>query len=604
MKNLEIIEKLKDIHVNKRRLMIYLKNHYPNIYNSILENTSFLSNLCSFAERLYCVRHNLTSIPLCKTCHKNQVKFNTDISEYRDYCSQICQKKSSIVINKRMTAIQMLDQHAVIEKAKQTRLQKQNEDPCYKEKIQNKRKSTNLERYGNENYVNIEKIKETKLQHKNEDPNYISNMVQKIKETKLQRYGNANYNNIEQLRKTNLKNHGVEYSMQCKEVLEKSRNTSFEKYGVTNNFHIPKHILKKLEQSKIELWKTTLSDNEYSIPQFTLDEFLQVLPKTDLKFKCKKCGNKFISQYYHRVVDFKCKNCFPIVDNRSQAQSEIFNFLKSIYKDKEIKMNVKGIIDNYELDIYILDKKLAIEFDGLYWHSDARKENDYHLKKTELCELNGIHLIHIFEDEWEFKRDLIKSKLEHLLGLSVNKIQARKCNVKEIDNKTKSEFLIKNHIQGDDKSKIKFGLYFQDELVAVATFSKSRYNKRYEYEIIRYATKLDSSVIGGFGKLLKAFENTYHPKSIVSYADRRWTQNLNQNNLYYKNGFELVSKSQPNYFYVKNFLRESRIKYQKHKLPKLLKKFDPNKTEVENMRDNGYWRIFDCGNLVFEKLYW
>jgi hypothetical protein len=170
---------------------------------------------------------------------------------------------------------------------------------------------------------------------------------------------------------------------------------------------------------------------------------------------------------------------------------------------------------------------------GDYWHSEKYKPSEYHLNKTLECEKIGYKLIHIFEYEWLNKQDIIKNKLNFYLNSYKECIYARKCMVKEISVSDKNKFLNKYHIQGEDKSKIKLGLFYQDELVAVMTFGKPRFNKNYEYELIRYATS--KHVIGGAGKLLKYFERNYKPKSIITYADRRFSQG----NMYSKLGFTL-----------------------------------------------------------------
>jgi hypothetical protein len=253
-----------------------------------------------------------------------------------------------------------------------------------------------------------------------------------------------------------------------------------------------------------------------------------------------------------------------------------------------------------ELDIYIPEKKLAIEFDGLYWHNDNIVKPNYHLNKTELCEKQGIKLIHIFENEWLTKQDIVKSRLKNLLGIYDKTIFARKCQIKEVNNKVSKEFQDKNHIQGSVNSKINLGLYFKNELISLMTFGKCRFDKKHEWELLRFCSKLGYHVPGGASKLLKYFEKNYNPKSLVSYADRKWSCGK----VYEKLGFKFIHNSNPNYWYYKKIiLLESRVKYQKHKLKNLLENFDENKTEVENMKANGYNRIFDCGNMVFEKIY-
>jgi hypothetical protein len=129
---------------------------------------------------------------------------------------------------------------------------------------------------------------------------------------------------------------------------------------------------------------------------------------------------------------------------------------------------------------------------------------------------------------------------------------------------------------------------------------KSRYSKEHEWEIFRYANKLNSKVLGGFSKLFSYFEKNYNPKSVITYANRR----LFTGSVYISAGFSFSHNSSPSYFYIKNGVPVgSRQNFQKHKLPSILKTYDPLKTEWENMVDNGYDRVWDCGNRVFEKLY-
>jgi hypothetical protein len=232
---------------------------------------------------------------------------------------------------------------------------------------------------------------------------------------------------------------------------------------------------------------------------------------------------------------------------------------------------------------------------GDYWHSEKYKPSEYHLKKTIECEKNGYKLIHIFEYEWLNKQEIIKNKLNFYLNSYKECVYARKCIIKEIDSKTKNEFLNQHHIQGEDKSKVKLGLFYKDELVAVMTFGKPRFNKNYEWELIRYATS--KHVLGGAGKLLKYFERNYNPKSIITYADRRFSQG----NMYYKLGFKLDHISNPNFIWIdKKHNIKSRMNSQKFKI---ITDENKNLTAEQIMIKAGYNKIYDCGNLVFTKSY-
>ena len=278
-----------------------------------------------------------------------------------------------------------------------------------------------------------------------------------------------------------------------------------------------------------------------------------------------------------------------------KAEKDIFNFIINLNINAELKN--RTMLDKYELDIFIPEHNLAIEFDGLYWHSERFKKNDYHVNKTNLCKDKGIQLIHIFEDEWTYKQDIVKSRLKNILGLTSNKIFARKCQIKEVSNKDSKIFLNKNHIQGNVNSNIRLGLYYNDELVSLITFGKTRLimnGNKNSNELIRFCNKLDTTVIGGADKLLKHFIKQYKPKEIITYADKRWSIG----NLYKKLGFEYIHDSNPNYSYIINNKREYRFKYRKDILVK--QGYDNNKTEHQIMLERKIYRIYDCGTKKYK----
>jgi hypothetical protein len=325
-----------------------------------------------------------------------------------------------------------------------------------------------------------------------------------------------------------------------------------------------------------------------------------------LTIKHKSCGHEWDVSYNNLTsLGTRCPKCANS-GKPSKLEIEIFTFLNSIY-DGEIIQSDKSILDGLELDMYIPDAKMAIEFDGLYWHSEKNGKNrNYHLNKTMAAKEKGIHLIHIFEDEWNNKKDIVKSKLKHILGYNNGeRIYARKCEIREVSPSVKNKFLEENHIQGKDQSKYKLGLFYQDELISIITFGSLRISlgsksKENSYELIRFASKKDKIIIGGFSKLLKYFIKNYEPEYIKTFADLRWSKF--NSNLYDMNGFKLSHQSKPNYWYLDSSrkYREHRFRYRKNILGKILESFDPKMTEVENMYANGYDRIWDCGNLVYE----
>lgn len=311
---------------------------------------------------------------------------------------------------------------------------------------------------------------------------------------------------------------------------------------------------------------------------------------TPVKVICPEHGPFYPTPNNHISKHSGCPKC---ASKYNIAETGLKDYIKSL--GFAIIENDRKILDGLELDCYIPDKRVAVEFDGLFWHAADKKPKNYHLDKTEACSKLGIRLIHVFEDEWTFKKPIVKARLRTILGLTPYKVQARKCKVKEITTAEAKAFIEKYHIQGNYNASIKLGLYYRERLVAVMTFTKSRFNKKYSWELLRYCTLANFSIVGGAGKLLSYFRKQY-TGSIITYADRRWSDG----NLYRKLGFRELSPSSPAYWYFNGKKRYSRTMFQKHLLAKRLPKFNPDKSERENMLENGYDMIYDCGNFVFE----
>ncbi len=313
-----------------------------------------------------------------------------------------------------------------------------------------------------------------------------------------------------------------------------------------------------------------------------------------VKIICPKHG-EFIQRANDHLSGHGCPFCG---NNISNGEIEIIEFIKSLGFVVESR-NRTILKDGKEIDILVPEKNVGIEYDGLLWHSDNFKDKNYHLRKTEECNASGIRLIHIFEDEWVNKKDIVKSMISNILGVTERRIFARKCIVKEISGNVSGKFIDENHIQGKAVSKINLGLFDGDELVSVMTFGKPRLSLghkkcKYDYELIRFCSKLNTSVVGAAGKLMSYFIKEYSPGSIVSYCDRRW----GTGNMYEKIGFILDHKSKPNYFYIEGNNRKNRFRYHKAALVKM--GYDKDKSESEITKEIGISRIYDCGTLVYE----
>ena len=305
---------------------------------------------------------------------------------------------------------------------------------------------------------------------------------------------------------------------------------------------------------------------------------------------------------YQQIINILKKNSIELKHSRdypsqiSKFEKEICDFV-SQFVDVEIKN--RSVLNGKEIDIYIPSKNLAIECNGIYWHSElAGKTREYHLKKFEGCHNAGIKLLTIFENEWIYKKNIVKSIIKNYLGVSDTKYYARKCEIRSVSQKEEKEFCNTNHIQGYVKSKKCLGLYFDNILVMLFSIGTPRFDKNADFEILRISTILNSNVIGGLSKLWKAF-NFDETQSIISYADNRYFTGQTLTTL----GFTFSKKTKPNYWY---FLRGqttlyNRMNYQKHKLHKKLNVYDEKISEWDNMIMNGYNRIWDCGNTKWIK---
>ena len=508
----------------------------------------------------------------CLECGVNECYFLNLPKGYRYFCSSKCRDKSEL--NKKRKKEGIIKTYGV-------------DSPAKSPEIRAKIEATCLRRYGTKSAWSSPEIR-AKIEATNEklygykNPNKNEKVREKIKNTCLERYGFVTNLQAEwckeKIRKTNLIKYGYENVAQNEEIKKIIKQRINEKFNVDN---IKKLHLKNIDDLNEEFVKENfIKDEEFLIKEF--EKYFNILSVTT----SHRYKDKFnISEDNKKIYRF------------SQVEEKLATLIKA-----DVIRNSRKIITPFEIDLYLPDKKLAIEYDGLLFHSRGIDKiskfnspnfpKNYHLMKTDLCEEQGIQLLHIFEGE---SLDIWLSIINAKLGLN-EKLYARKCEVKEIKFKEASEFLEENHLQGACNSKINLGLFKDNELVSVMTFGKSRFNKQYDWELLRFCSKKNLNVVGGASKLLKYFRNK-NTGSIISYANRRWSNG----SLYEKLGFTNKGKTSPNYFYFKKKSSEllSRVKFQKHKLKNILENFDENLSETQNMLNHGYRQIFDCGNLVY-----
>ena len=291
----------------------------------------------------------------------------------------------------------------------------------------------------------------------------------------------------------------------------------------------------------------------------------------------------------------------------SSGEIEIKKYIESLGIDAEKSKNRKLLVGK-EIDIIIPSNKLAIEYDGLYYHTEKMGKNStYHLDKTIACSEAGYKLIHIFEDEWITKKDIVKNKISHLLNVNTGiRIGARKTVINQILSKEKSKFLDDNHLQGNDSSEIFYGAYYNNDLIGVMTFRNNRNMTKThenEYELSRYAVKQNFVISGLASKFVKTFIKDYSPGTIISFADRRWTPNA-ENNLYTQIGFELIDILKPKYYYynskINKYKRFHKFGFGKNSLKLKFPNLDFSKSEKQLMTELGYDRIWDCGLFKYQ----
>lgn len=493
------------------------------------------------------------------------------------------------------------------------------DNPWQSESVKEKIKQTKLDRYDDENYNNIEKIKQTNLGKYGVEYNLQSEAIkEKIKQTTLERYGvecvfqdtnkmkrafqkNLGVDNPfqsetvkEKIKQTNLEKYGTRYSFQSEDVKEKIKKTCLEKYGTEIYTQSDDYKQKQCEyhkQRKLNGLKATsqkhLSDETLKIIS-NKDNFRQfILSLNEENRNIKDIANSLGLTYSPVGKYIKLYNCEDMVSyktGKSYIETDVATFIKSL--DVQCKTSDRYLIHPYELDIYVQDYNFAIEFNGSWWHSNLYKSENYHQEKSLKAQEKGIFVYHIFEYEWnnERMRPIIESQLRNLCYKNENKIYARQCEIRELtDIKQIREFLNTNHLQGFRNSKIKLGLFYNNELVTLMTFGKPYLNKstKYDYELYRFCNKLNTSVIGGFDKLFKYFIKTYSPESILTYSDFA----KGDGHTYEKMGFKKLELTKPNYVWFNVDTKNILTRYQTQM-----------KNEKEIMEDNNYIKIYDCGN--------
>lgn len=318
---------------------------------------------------------------------------------------------------------------------------------------------------------------------------------------------------------------------------------------------------------------------------FTYDNTVYVSSTTPVIITCKQHGDFTIWPESHYFNGAGCPKCN---EHTSKGEKELVEFIKNL--GTSFTANDRILIGPYELDVLIIDKKIAIEYNGIYYHNSDFKNQYYHLNKTQACNKVGYDLIHVWEDDWIEKKEIIKSLVKSRLGIVDRVIYGRKTIIKEVTYTTVKDFLDKNHIQGAAVGSIYLGLFFEDELVAASVFSKYK-----DYLILdRHACLINTKVLGALGKVIKFVSSTFN-KKIVTFCDI----SMYTGKSYEVVGFKKDKTLLPDYSYVMNGKRIHKFNFRKKIFANKYKLDIENKTEEILRNEMGLKKIYDCGKIRY-----
>lgn len=463
-----------------------------------------------------------------------------------------------------------------------------------------KAKKTSVERYGVDHYSKSEEFKERQISHNRAEygvDHYFQSeeFKQSAKESNEARYGVDHYSKTDewkqQFKETNMSRYGVSDYSKTEEWKERTIKTNLEKYGYMWRV--------ATDQSKIEDQNRIINSMIDTLHRHRADNlsYVQYVSPNIHILHCSKCDNDFEintnSGYYSRLANHVnvCPICNPLRKSYSTGEKELLDYIRSIYNG-EIIENSRSIISPYELDIYLPEKNIAIEYNGLYWHSEACVDSNYHKMKSDMCKEKDIHLIHIFEDDWITKRNIICSVIDNFLGCGNQKVYyARKCEVREVEYAEMQDFLQLNHMLGKVMGMNHcIGLYDGGELLSLMSFRCSS-KENNVCELSRYAIKCGINIKGGAERIFKHFLREYgHLYTKV----RTFNDNgVFKGTVHYRLGFRYVCDNSPNYMY---FDRKLGVRVSKQSLRKITLSYKKDEKQFEE--EGRYFKVYNAGNNV------
>ena len=519
----------------------YLFKNHKDEYDYIVEycQSSSIFDI-PFKEKVYLCLNEMKNVPICQNpnCNK-RVSFKNSTLGYLKYCSNKCISSDPNI--KKIKEEKSLEKFGT-------------KVPAQSNLIKEKIIKTNQEKWGGNSPMSSKEIQE------------------KSKKTLLKNWGVDNPNKSEEL----LEKRVESFKNNIEQYKESYKKTSIEKYGVDHPWKNKEvHGKSVISSREIKLSITVMSITKMLPENY---EILEICTKTsEASIKCNlnhnfKSSRSFIYGRFKNKSEI-CTICNPINSQKSGSEISLIKFIKEFY-DGEIIENDRSVIKPFEVDIYLPDLELAIEYNGLWWHSSEYREYDYHLNKQRKSIDSNIKLITIWEDDWINKNDIVKSYIINKLGKTIDKISARKCQTFEVSKEESNNFLDKNHFYGKSNSSIRISLILNKEMVSLMTFKRSGSG----WILERFCNKNYTLVIGSFSRILKYFINKYEPEFILSYSDNM----MSDGDIYRKFGFFLDSEITPTYTLLVDKQRKHRLTVENsNKYPKIwnagLKKWIWNK---------------------------
>jgi len=560
--------------------------------------TDFLDYDASNAVRASYILADATEQKKCSTCN-TPLQFSTAYHRSPKYCSAKCSATSQETKSLRKQTV--TEKYGVDNVAQSASVKQHIVD-------------TMMARYGVDNPSKLDAVKQT-LSEKNKEN--AAARVEKVKQTVRDRYGVDHHSKLdavkEKKKNTVQARYGVDCTFQSAAVQEAIKTTMLDRYGVDNASKSPE-LVEKIKQTKLARYNNSAYNNRSAAAETMQRKYgahssqlhwdaatAAILsdPTAFSEVMQHKTASEVAAQLGIAITTvFRYINQYTVWDYKART-NQYERLVQQWLTEAGVVYikNSRTVIPPYEIDFYLPDYNLCIELNGVFWHSELMgKDRHYHLRKTKACEQQQLQLLHLWDYQFDANSELIRSMLMHRLRKTNATLGARKTKIQLLSSAQYREFLAHSHIQGAINSRVRIGLEYNGEIVAVMGIGASRFESN-TWELHRFAVRPGLTVQGAASKLLNYFlTNQENCAKIVSYASRDYSNG----NLYQQLGFVQTSTTPPSYFYFKNRQVYNRLQFQKHTLHTQLEVFDPGLTEWENMQANGYNRFWDTGTIKYE----